>query len=143
MDATGKVGPSNTIYLIDVPGCTGKPKKIFLHEMGHSLGVAHDGPGCPATIMKPQLPLPSYKVSSVNCTAVERFKQEKVNRDEGTDPGGGGGDPPGDGANPSRGDDPISRCSEDPDSCVEVEQPMTCTSTWDPENQVYTLTCNY
>lgn len=118
-------------------------KEVFLHEAGHSLGLDHDGPGCPATIMKAKVPFPSYKVSPVNCTAVERFKQEKVNRDKGIDPGGGGGGPPGGGTNPGRGDDPMSRCSEDPDSCVDVEQPMRCKSTWDPEKQVYTLTCSY
>ena len=57
-DGLGKVGPANTIYLIDVAGCPGKSKKVFLHEMGHSLGVSHDGPNCPATIMKRQLTLP-------------------------------------------------------------------------------------
>ncbi len=60
-----------------------------------------------------------YKVSPVNCTAVERFKQEKINRDKGIPPpGGGGGGPPGGGSNPGGGANPgdpgTNRCVDHP-----------------------------
>ena len=77
--------------------------------------------------MKANMPLPSYKVSTVNCMAVKRFKQEKINRDKGVNPGGGGGGGnQGGGSNPGRGDDPMSLCADDPDNCEEVE--LVCTS---------------
>lgn len=138
--------PGKTIYLASsgTPGCSDPLPNLFLHEAGHSLGLAHDGPGCPTTVMTGDTSKPlANHVSPVNCTAVEKFKQEKINRDKGTNPGGGGGGPPGGGSNPGRGTDPMSRCTENPDDCEEEEEPMTCKSTWDPENQVYTLTCYY
>ena len=90
-----------------------------------------------------------YSVSNVNCRAVERFKREKKDRDNGVRPGGGGN--PG-GGNPGSGnDDDLSRCVNDPDNCEEVDEPMTCTTTseskWDPTTntwvEVATVTCSY
>ncbi len=143
IDAPGNYGPPRTIYLAPsgTPGCSDPLPNLFLHEAGHSLGLGHDGPGCPTTVMTgdPSKPLANH-VSAVNCTAVQRFKQEKINRDKGIKPGGGNS---GGGSNPNRGTDPVSRCTEDPDNCEETEEELKCEGTWDPKKQAYTLTCSY
>ena len=87
-DDLGTYGNPGTIWLIEDPGyCYDPLENLFLHEAGHSLGLAHDGLGCPSTVMTGNAATPLVNhVSPVNCRAVARFKREKVNRDRGITP---------------------------------------------------------
>ncbi len=160
-DVNGDLGSPRTIYLYTTGSDGTRPrcstfKASLLHELGHSLGLFHDGPGCPTTVMVAQPFLRGaswwapYSVSNVNCSAVERFKREKKARDDGNTHGGGGGDP--EAGNPGNGGgDPMSRCAADPNNCEEVDAPMTCsgtsTSEWDSTtntwSEVTTVVCTY
>lgn len=142
-DDSGIFGPAGTIYVFtDREECTDPVETVSLHEMGHSLGVDHDGPGCPVSIMTADTSVSApHGVSSYNCAAVRKFKREWTGRNR----GGGGGDTLR-GDRLDRGDDPISVCTENPDLCITEEEEMTCKHVYDsPSSNVLnvTLVCSY
>ena len=84
-------------------------------------------------------------VSTADCEGIKEARGDDDQDDDGDgdDGGSGGGGEGGGGGNPGRGDDPMSRCVDNPDACGETEEEPTCESEWDQTTHTVTVTCSY